>query len=155
MNKKILNTFVLASAFALVSTVQAANNDNATEAAYQDCQSCCQNFYKKHHRSGPLGFDKANVIDIKTLKKEAKDDQMVKLQGSLTAFLGDDKYTFTDLNKDSIVIELDDDRDWSYLEKDMPIEIVAKVDKDLINTELELVRARPLKEKAQRAPANF
>ena len=54
-----------------------------------------------------------------------------------------DKYLFKDTNGDTIKLELDDDRDWSFIEKDMPLEIVAKVDKELMSFELELINARP------------
>ena len=47
------------------------------------------------------------------------------------------------MTSDTIKLELDDDRDWSFIEKDMPLEIVAKVDKELMSFELELINARP------------
>ena len=94
--------------------------------------------------NGPRGFNNEQFRSIKEIINNANDDEMVFVQGRLTRFLGDDKYELTDANNDRIVLELDDDRDWSYISKDQPIEVVAKVDKDLLSTKLDIKNARPL-----------
>lgn len=99
----------------------------------------------KNVNRGPRGLQNQNDRNVKEVLNEAKDDEIVVVQGRLTRFLGDDKYELTDNNNDSIVVELDDDRDWSYIAKDQPIEVVAKVDKDLLSTKLDVKDAIPLK----------
>ena len=94
--------------------------------------------------NGPRGFNNEQFRSVKEIINNANDDEIVFVQGRLTRFLGDDKYELTDANNDSIVVELDDDRDWSYISKDQPIEVVAKVDKDLLSTKLDIKNARPL-----------
>ena len=98
---------------------------------------------KGKHNRGPKGFNTTRLTTISDLKKTAKDDEIVRLEGSLVEQLKHDKYLFKDTNGDTIKLELDDDRDWSFIEKDMPLEIVAKVDKELMSFELELINARP------------
>lgn len=115
----------------------------------QDCPKAnadntyCVQQNKGKHNSGPKGFNTTRLTTISDLKKTAKDDEIVRLEGSLVEQLKHDKYLFKDTNGDTIKLELDDDRDWSFIEKDMPLEIVAKVDKELMSFELELINARP------------
>ena len=103
---------------------------------------CGQQNKGKHNR-GPKVFNTTRLTTISDLKKTAKDDEIVRLEGSLVEQLKHDKYLFKDTNGDTIKLELDDDGDWSFIEKDMPLEIVAKVDKELMSFELELINARP------------
>ena len=42
------------------------------------------------------------------------------------------------------MVELDDDRNWSFIRKDALVEIVAEVDKDFKGIELECINARNL-----------
>ena len=134
---------VIATAF--VATVAYATPLDCPKA--QDCPNadntyCVQQNKGKHNR-GPKGFNQARLTTISDLKKTAKDDEIVRLEGSLVEQLKHDKYLFKDTNGDTIKLELDDDRDWSFIEKDQPLEIVAKVDKELMSFELELISARP------------
>ena len=110
--------------------------------ANADNNYCVQQNKGKHNR-GPKGFNQARLTTISDLKKSAKDDEIVRLEGSLVEQIKHDKYLFKDTNGDTIKLELDDDRDWSFIEKDQPLEIVAKVDKELMSFELELISARP------------
>ncbi len=107
--------------------------------------------FRKNHNcqfengsSMPGGFENTTKIDsIAAVKDKAKDDQMVFLKGRLTKHLGDEKFEFTDTAGDTIVVKLDDDYDWSHVSKDMPIEIEAEVDKDLMELDLDVKCARP------------
>ena len=56
-----------------------------------------------------------------------------------------DKYLFTDEAGDTIVAELDDDKDWSHVSRNAPCEISAKVDKDWNRIELDVKRVTPLR----------
>lgn len=94
--------------------------------------------------NAPRGFSSNIFKNIKEVKANTKDDEIVIIEGRLTKFLGKDKYEFTDKYKDTITVELDSDRDWSYIAKDQLIEIVAEVDKDLTGIELDVKKARPL-----------
>lgn len=94
--------------------------------------------------SGPRGFDTAPSIISVAQAKEAADDARVKLRGKLTEHLRNDKYTFVDEKGDSIMVELDDDRDWSQIARNQPIEIEAKVDRDWNSIKLEVKKATPL-----------
>lgn len=90
----------------------------------------------------PQGFTLQKMNSIAQLKKEAHDDQLVTLQGRFTKQLSKDKFEFTDAKGDTIVVELDDDQNWSQVHKDALMEIVAEVDKDLMSMELEAIDAK-------------
>lgn len=92
----------------------------------------------------PQGFSLNEVSDIATLKKNAYDDQLVTLKGRFTKQLTKDKYEFTDVKGQTIVVDLDDDKNWSHIRKDALVEILAEVDKDFMNIELDCINARTL-----------
>ncbi len=92
----------------------------------------------------PQGFSLNEMADIATLKKNAYDDQLVTIKGRFTKQLTKDKFEFTDLKGQTIVVELDDDRNWSFIRKDALVEIVAEVDKDFMSVELDCINARNL-----------
>ena len=92
----------------------------------------------------PQGFSLNPMSDIATLKKNAYDDQLVTIKGRFTKQLTKDKFEFTDTKGQTIVVELDDDRNWSFIRKDALVEIVAEVDKDLMSIELDCINARNL-----------
>ncbi len=94
----------------------------------------------------PQGFENNAPNTVRAIKSSAYDDQIVVLRGRLTRYLGKDMYEFTDLNGDTIDVELDDDRNFSHIAKDMLIEITAEVDKDLLSTTLDVKKAEPVKE---------
>ena len=95
--------------------------------------------------SRPRGFDTSKPITIKTLKETARDDDFVTLRGRFTKHVRSDKYLFTDEAGDTIVAELDDDKDWSHVSRNAPCEISAKVDKDRNRIELDVKRVTPLR----------
>ena len=80
---------------------------------------------------GPAGFDNVPY-----------DDQRVTLNGKLTDYLGHDRYVFAD-STGRIEVELDDDRDWSFIRKDQPITIFGKVDRDRHSISIDVKDARP------------
>lgn len=93
---------------------------------------------------GPAGFNNQAPNTVAGVLANGYDDQIVTLTGALTNYLGDDRYEFTDQAGDRIEVELDDDRSWNHIAKDMPIQIVGQVDKDLMSTTLEVQSAQPL-----------
>lgn len=97
-----------------------------------------------NNHSQPQGFSLNPMNDIATLKKNAYDDQLVTIKGRFTKQLTKDKFEFTDTKGQTIVVELDDDRNWSFIRKDALVEIVAEVDKDLMSIELDCINARNL-----------
>lgn len=94
--------------------------------------------------TGPRGFEAVPTVITVAQAKEAADDARVKLRGKLTEHLRNDKYTFVDEKGDSIMVELDDDRNWSHISRNQPIEIEAKVDRDWNNIKLEVKKATPI-----------
>lgn len=103
-----------------------------------------------HYRGGPQGFAN-NPSTVSAVEKDAYDDQIVVLRGRLVNYLGHDRYEFAD-ETGSIEVELDDDRDWSYISKDEYIELVGKVDRDFLSTSIDAKRIVSL-EKGPAAPA--
>lgn len=101
-------------------------------------------FGAQERPGAPQGFTLQKMNSIAQLKKEAHDDQLVTLQGRFTKQLSKDKFEFTDAKGDTIVVELDDDQNWSQVHKDVLMEIIAEVDKDLMSMELEAIDAKRL-----------
>lgn len=101
--------------------------------------------------NGPAGFDDMNApqgfsnqtanTTVRDVLNQGRDDQKVVLTGKLTNYLGHDRYEFTDATG-SIEVELDDDRDWSFIKKDQLITIFGKVDRDHHNINIEVKKAR-------------
>ena len=52
------------------------------------------------------------------------------------------RYVFAD-STGRIEVELDDDRDWSFIRKDQPITIFGKVDRDRHSISIDVKDARP------------
>lgn len=95
---------------------------------------------------GPAGFGDANRAPqtVQQVLDNAYDDQRVSLTGRLTNFLGHDRYEFTD-DTGRIEVELDDDRDWSFISKDQLITIYGEVDRDTFSVKIDVRDARPVK----------
>ena len=92
----------------------------------------------------PQGFE-PTATTVADVLKNSHDDQVVVLKGKFTKLIKHDKYEFVDEAGNAITAELDDDRDWSMIVKDQPVEIRAEVDRDGNSTELDVKAARPLK----------
>lgn len=94
----------------------------------------------------PQGFETAaKLTTVAQIKASARDHEVVALRGSFTEHIRKEKYVFTDQEGATIQADLDDDKDWSHVAKNAPVEIVAEVDKDWNKIELEVISAKPLK----------
>ena len=91
----------------------------------------------------PQGFE-PQVSTVADVVKNAKDDQHVVLRGKFTKHIRGDKYEFVDAAGTAITAELDEDRDWSMIVKDQPVEIRAEVDRDWSSVELDVKSARKI-----------
>lgn len=91
----------------------------------------------------PQGFELTTLKSIEEVFKNSYDEQLVVLRGRFTRQVSHDKYEFTDENGNTIVAELDDDRDWSHVAKDALMDILAEVDRDWRKVELEVLEAKP------------
>ncbi len=88
--------------------------------------------------AGPQGFDPVNVPkSVAEVNKNGYDDQHVVLKGRFTKQLSREKFEFTD-DTGTIVAELDDDRNWSHIRKDAPVEITAEIERERLGTVIEL-----------------
>lgn len=93
----------------------------------------------------PQGFSAPALTSVAKVKAEAKDHEIVMLRGAFTSLIKHDKYVFTDLEGQTITAELDFDKNWSHVAKDLKMEITAEVDKDWNGTEIEVISAKALK----------
>ncbi|MCR5537059.1 MAG: NirD/YgiW/YdeI family stress tolerance protein [Succinivibrio sp.] len=111
----------------------------------KDEVSAPQNFEEQSALNTPRGFENENLkfTSISEILKNAHDHDKVIVKGKLTKFIGGEKYQLTDENNDNIVVELDDDKNWSFIAKDMPIVVFAEVDNDHMTKVLEVKHARP------------
>ena len=90
---------------------------------------------------GPGGF--GHVVTVAQLQQAYYDDARVAMKGKLTNYYGHDRYEFTD-STGTILVELDDDRNWSHINRDQLIMIYGKVDYDDGRIEVEVKRAHPV-----------
>ncbi len=90
----------------------------------------------------PQGFGDAAVMSIAQLKADAKDKEIVALEGRFVERLEKDKYLFKDRAGDTITAELDDDKDWTHVVKDQPMKITVEVDRDWNSVEVEVIDAK-------------
>lgn len=93
----------------------------------------------------PQGFTHQKMDSIAQLKSDAKDDQIVVIDGRFTKQIKKEKYEFTDAKGDTILVELDDEKNWSHVQKDAKVELTAEVDKDFTSTELDALEVKVLK----------
>lgn len=98
------------------------------------------------HHNGPRGFDSYTINSIEAIKRYGRDHERVMLRGRLTKYYGKGMYEFTDLNGDTIEVDLDDDQDWSFISKDQLIDVIGKLDVDMFSIELHVKAARPVNE---------
>ena len=92
----------------------------------------------------PQGFNLEKMASISQLKSQAKDDQVVVIEGRFTKQIEKDKFEFTDAKGQTILVELDDDRNWSHVRRDALVELTAEVDKDFTSTELDALQVKAL-----------
>lgn len=93
----------------------------------------------------PQGFTHQKMNSIAQLKSDAKDDQIVVIDGRFTKQIKKEKYEFTDAKGDTILVDLDDEKNWSHVQKDAKVELTAEVDKDFTSTELDAIEVKVLK----------
>ena len=93
----------------------------------------------------PQGFTLQKMNSIAQLKSDAKDDQIVVIDGRFTKQIKKEKYEFTDAKGDTILVDLDDEKNWSHVQKDAKVELTAEVDKDFTSTELDAIEVKVLK----------
>lgn len=126
-----LNALLGASTLALVcagvSTVFAAPQGFQADSAYG---------------AHPSGFSQPSM-SISQVKQSAFDDQHVTVVGRLTNYFGEEHYEFTD-NTGTIIVDLDDDRNWGHIQKDQRIQIFAEVDRDRRGVTLDVKHAQPV-----------
>lgn len=99
------------------------------------------------HGAGPAGFDNSPST-VAGVLNNAYDDQVVVLKGRLTKYLGHDRYEFQD-STGTIEVELDDDRNWSFISKGELIQIRGKYDDDFMDKKIDVKDAVSL----ERGPA--
>lgn len=97
-----------------------------------------------HHRGPGYGCPNTATVTVAQLQQGFRDDARVSLQGKLTKFYGHDRYEFAD-KTGTMVVELDDDRDWSHISRDQNIVICGKTDYDDGLIIVEVKRAFPVK----------
>ena len=102
-------------------------------------------FDSKDRPGAPQGFTHQKMASIEQLKSEAKDDQIVVIDGRFTKQIKKEKYEFTDAKGDTILVDLDDEKNWSHVQKDAKVELTAEVDKDFTSTELDALEVKVLK----------
>ena len=102
-------------------------------------------FDNQSRPGAPQGFSHQKMNSISQLKSEAKDDQIVVIDGRFTKQLKKEKYEFTDAKGETIVVDLDDEKNWSHVQKDALVELTAEVDKDFTSTELDALEVKVLK----------
>ena len=93
----------------------------------------------------PQGFSLTTLKSIEEVRKNSYDEQLVVLRGRFTRQVTHDKYEFTDEKGNTIVAELDDDKNWSHVAKDALMDILAEVDRDHYKVELEVLEAKPVR----------
>ena len=91
------------------------------------------------------GFSLTTLKSIEEVRKNSYDEQLVVLRGRFTRQVTHDKYEFTDDKGNTIVAELDDDKNWSHVAKDALMDILAEVDRDRYKVELEVLEAKPVR----------
>ena len=93
----------------------------------------------------PQGFSLTTLKSIEEVRKNSYDEQLVVLRGRFTRQVTHDKYEFTDEKGNTIVAELDDDKNWSHVAKDALMDVLAEVDRDRYKVELEVLEAKPVR----------
>lgn len=101
---------------------------------------------------GPSGFNNQAPNTVAGVLQSAYDEQVVILRGRLTKYLGHDRYEFTD-GTGTIEVELDDDKDWSFISKDQLIQIRGEFDNEFMDKKIDVKYAVPIERGPMPAPA--
>ncbi|SPT70715.1 YgiW/YdeI family stress tolerance OB fold protein [Anaerobiospirillum thomasii] len=95
--------------------------------------------------TAPQGFSAAAATNMTVANVIANgtDEMDVTMRGRITKMLGQDKFIFED-ETGTIVVELDDDKDWSHIQKDQLIDIHGEVDRDANSIKVDVKDATAL-----------
>lgn len=88
--------------------------------------------FAARHNSGNI-----QPTTIAEVQKNSYDDQRVLIEGQFTKHVYDDIFTFQDNNGTEMNVEVDDDC-WFNLELNVPVQILAEVDKDWHGMDLDV-----------------
>lgn len=94
--------------------------------------------------NAPRGFEGSSALGIAEVLEQTGAEKPVMVAGKLTAKLGDMQYELTDPKGDTIPVLLDSRLNWSFISRDMPIELLVKVDKVEDKASLKVLCARTL-----------
>lgn len=95
--------------------------------------------------TAPQGFSAATATNMTVANVIANgtDEMDVTMRGRITKMLGQDKFIFED-ETGTIVVELDDDKDWSHIQKDQLIDIHGEIDRDANSIKVDVKDATAL-----------
>lgn len=95
--------------------------------------------------SAPQGFSAASAttMTVANVIATGTDEMAVTMRGRITKMLGQDKFIFED-ETGTIVVELDDDKDWSHIQKDQLIDIHGEIDRDVNSIKVDVKDATAL-----------
>lgn len=95
--------------------------------------------------SAPHGFSAASAttMTVANVIATGTDEMAVTMRGRITKMLGQDKFIFED-ETGTIVVELDDDKDWSHIQKDQLIDIHGEIDRDVNSIKVDVKDATAL-----------
>ena len=95
--------------------------------------------------TAPQGFSAAAATNMTVANVIANgtDEMDVTMRGRITKMLGQDKFIFED-ETGTIVVELDDDKDWSHIQKDQIIDIHGEIDRDANSIKVDVKDATAL-----------
>ncbi|SPT68246.1 Uncharacterized conserved protein [Anaerobiospirillum thomasii] len=95
--------------------------------------------------TAPQGFSAAAATNMTVANVIANgtDEMDVTMRGRITKMLGQDKFIFED-ETGTIVVELDDDKDWSHIQKDQLIDIHGEIDRDANSIKVDVKDATAL-----------
>lgn len=96
-------------------------------AAYASTPAGFDNAQSAPVSGGPAGFkSQAATSTVADVLRTGVKNQRVVLVGRLTNYVDEDRYTFTD-DTGSVTVKLDDDRNWSHIQKDQLIRITGEI----------------------------
>lgn len=95
--------------------------------------------------TAPQGFSAAAATNMTVANVIANgtDEMDVTMRGRITKMIGQDKFIFED-ETGTIVVELDDDKDWSHIQKDQLIDIHGEIDRDANSIKVDVKDATAL-----------
>ena len=126
-----MTKIIFSSLAAMIFTV------SSVSAAPQGFDNACATAPQGFSAAAATNMTVANVIANGT------DEMDVTMRGRITKMLGQDKFIFED-ETGTIVVELDDDKDWSHIQKDQLIDIHGEIDRDANSIKVDVKDATAL-----------